>query len=352
MGTPRLEIQLEKITHNARSLLALCAAKGVGIAAVTKGVCGSPEVASALIDSGISVVADSRLANLRRMREAGIEAQYLLIRSPKLSEAEQAVQLADISLNTELQIVRALARQAARLGRVHGVIWMVEMGDLREGLPESALPAAVEETLSLRGVKLAGIGTNLGCFSGVIPDEDKMRELSDLVVMVEGRFAVRVPIVSGGNSASCAWVTSASDVGRVNQLRFGEAILLGRETVHGALIPGLYTDAFTLVAEVIESQVKPSAPVGELGTDAFGHVHETEDHGRMRRTILALGEADTATGAIRPRIEAEILGASSDHLLLDAGDRLPEVGSEVAFDVDYEALLRSMISPYVDKVYR
>ena len=351
MHTPRLEIQLDKIAHNARSLLALCGSKGVGIAAVTKGVCGSPEVASALIDSGISVLADSRIGNLRRMREAGIKAQYLLIRAPQRCEVAQAVQLADVSLNSELETVRELARHATRLGRVHGVIWMVELGDLREGLLECAVPAAVQETLSLRGIELAGIGTNLGCFAGVIPDQDKMRQLSRLVVTVEERFGVSVPIVSGGNSASYEWLTSAADIGRVNQLRLGEAILLGHETVHGTPIPGLYTDAFTLVGEVIESQVKPSAPRGEVGTDALGHVHKMVDHGRMRRTILALGEGDTATAAVRPRIDAEILGASSDHLLLDAGDRLLQVGSEVAFDVQYEALLRAMVSPYVHKVY-
>ena len=351
MATPRLEIHLDRITHNARQLAALCASKGIGIAAVTKGVCGSPEIGAALVQSGVQVLADSRLANLRRMREAGIAAQYMLTRSPKLSEVEQVVQFADVSLNTEMQVVRQLARHAARQGKVHGVIWMVELGDLREGLPKRAVADAAGETLSLPGVELAGIGTNLGCFSGIKPTQGKMLELSEIAVSIQERFGVKLKVVSGGNSANYEWLVSTSNVGLINQLRIGEAILLGRETLYRRPIPELYTDAFTLVAEVIECQLKPSAPDGEVALDAFGHVPHVEDRGWRWRVILALGEQDTATSAIRPRIEAEILGATSDHLVLDMADRSLAVGAEVAFDVRYEALLRAMTSPYVLKVH-
>ena len=308
MTTPRLEIHLDRISHNARQLAALCASKGIAIAAVTKGVCGSPEIGAALVQSGIQVLADSRLANLRRMREAGIAAQYILIRSPKMSEVEQVVQLADVSLNTEMQVVRELARHAAGQGKVHGVIWMVELGDLREGLLKSAVPDAARETLSLPGVELAGVGTNLGCFSGIKPTQSKMLELSDIAARIQERFGIKLKVVSGGNSANYEWLVSTSHAGLINQLRIGEAILLGRETLYRRPIPGLYTDAFTLIAEVIECQLKPSAPDGEVALDAFGHVSHTEDRGSRRRIILALGEQDTATSAIQPRIEAEILG--------------------------------------------
>jgi len=64
-----------------------------------------------------------------------------------------------------------------------------------------------------------------------------------------------------------------------------------------------------------------------------------------------LGEEDIAATAIAPRIQAVVLGATSDHLVLDTGDHALEVGSEVAFDVRYRALLRAMTSPYVVKVY-
>jgi predicted amino acid racemase len=106
-----------------------------------------------------------------------------------------------------------------------------------------------------------------------------------------------------------------------------------------------------LVAEVIEFKTKPSRPHGEIAQDAFGHVFAFEDKGDVRRAILALGRQDVDVLAIKPRIKADVLGASSDHLILDVKGPDLEVGDEVRFDIGYSALLRGMTSPYVEKVY-
>ncbi len=85
MQSPRIEIELDKLAYNTRKLTALYGSKGVCITAVTKGVCGSPRIASALLYSGIRSFGDSRIANIQKMREGGLDAQYLLIRSPMVS---------------------------------------------------------------------------------------------------------------------------------------------------------------------------------------------------------------------------------------------------------------------------
>ena len=71
----------------------------------------------------------------------------------------------------------------------------------------------------------------------------------------------------------------------------------------------------------------------------------------MRRAILALGRQDTDVSAIKPRVKVNILGASSDHLILDIKEQSLEVGAVVRFDIGYSALLRAMMSSYVEKVY-
>ena len=71
----------------------------------------------------------------------------------------------------------------------------------------------------------------------------------------------------------------------------------------------------------------------------------------MQRAILALGEQDVDATGIKPCIGAEVLGASSDQLILVAEEPGLRVGSEVRFHVGYSALLRAMTSPYVAKVY-
>ena len=351
MPAPRLEIDVEKIAQNARRLRAVYGSKGIRITAVTKGVCGSPMVARALLKSGIFSLGDSRIANIRRMRRAGVEAEFMLIRSPMPSEVGQVVELADVSLNTELSVIRLLGACAARQSKVHGIVLMVEMGDLREGILPADVEPTVERVIDLRWIKLLGIGTNLACFGGIKPTRDKMRALSAIANRIRQKYGVDLEVVSGGNSANYQWFISAPGVGFVNHLRIGESILLGCDTLTRRPIPGLHTDAFTLIAEVIELKTKPSRPYGETAQDAFGHVPTFEDRGSMRRAILALGRQDVDVSAIRPRIHANVLGASSDHLILDVREPGLEVGSEICFDIRYGALLRAMTSSYVEKVY-
>ena len=351
MPAPRIEIELDKLAHNASKLTALYDTKGVCVTAVTKGVCGSPRIASALLDSGIRSFGDSRIANIQKMRQAGLDAQFTLIRSPMPSEIERVVEFADVSLNTEISVVRLLARQAVKRGKIQRIILMIELGDLREGILPSDVEPMVAEVMGLRGVKLIGIGTNLACFGGVRPTEANMQALSAIVGNLQRKFGINFEVVSGGNSANYQWFVSTSDVGLVNHLRIGEAILLGCDTLTRERIPDLYTDAFTLVAEVVELKTKPSQPYGEIAQDAFGRVPVFENRGNMERAILAIGRQDVDGLTIYPRIKADILGISSDHLILDVSGLGLEVGAEVQFDIGYSTLLRVMMSSYVEKVY-
>jgi len=350
MKTPRLEIELGKIAHNARNLAALFGSKGINVTAVTKGVCGSPEIAGTLIESGIRSIGDSRITNIRKMRESGLNAEFVLTRIPMPSEAAQVVEHADVSLNSEVSVIRILSEHAAESGRRHRVILMVELGDLREGMLPSDIEPVAEETMRLQGVELAGVGTNLACFGGIKPTRENMGRLSAIAGSIQRRLGVKL-IVSGGNSANYQWFVSTPDVGLINHLRIGEAILFGCDTLNREPIPGLFTDAFTLVAEVIELKKKPSTPWGEIAQDAFGNVPAFADKGDMQRAILALGKQDVDISAIRPRINANVLGASSDHLILEVKDPDLMVGDEVKFDIGYATLIRAMTSPYVGKVY-
>ncbi len=349
MMTPRIEIDLKKISHNAQNLRELYAARGIGLFGVTKAVCGNPAVAGALVDAGIDTLADSRVQNIVRMRQAGIEANFVLLRSPGPSQAESVVREADISLNSELSVVDLLSAISTEKHTIHKIILMVELGDLREGLMPTELLRAAERVQRKNGVLLAGIGTNLACFGGVTPGKENIERLSSLACEIEDKFGVKLEYVSGGNSANYDWFTSTEDVGRVNNLRLGESIYLGRETLRRRPIPGLFTDAFKLVAEVIESKVKPSKPYGEICQDAFGNVPKFRDRGPMNRALLGIGLQDVVVKGLTPRLDIEVIGASSDHIIVDAREEELEVGKEIEFELNYGALLSAMTSPYVEK---
>jgi len=349
--TPRIEIDLAKIAHNTKKLKELYSSKGIGVIGVTKVVCGDPMIVDVLIKSGINTLADSRITNIRRMLKAGIQAQFFLLRTPIPSQAESVVKYADISLNSELSVVKSLSKFAVKNNTTHKIILMVELGDLREGLMPSDLEDIVREVVELEGIELSGIGTNLACFGGIKPDEEKMGYLSSLAREVEERFDLTLEFVSGGNSANYNWFMTTEDVGRINNLRLGESIYLGRETLYRKPIPGLFTDAFTLVAEVIESKIKPSVPYGEFCQDAFGNIPKFQDHGQIRRAILGVGLQDVLVSGLTPRSAINILGASSDHIIVDAKEIDLNVGNEVEFNLNYGALLSAMTSPYIMKKY-
>ncbi|MFO7592213.1 MAG: alanine/ornithine racemase family PLP-dependent enzyme [Acidimicrobiia bacterium] len=350
MTAPRLEIRLDRIRHNAAALVARLGQRGIVVTGVTKAVLGSHAIARELLDAGVTSIGDSRIENLEGMVRAGLSCPMTLLRSPMLSEANRVVASADTSLNSELAVLEQLSSCAHSQGRKHGVVLMVELGDLREGILPCDLEAVVGRTLDLPGLALQGIGTNLACQSGVAPDQQKMDELSSLATALESTFGIALAIVSGGNSANLGWALGPGDVGRVNNLRLGESILLGREPLHRHPIDGLHTDAMTLVAEVIESKVKPSKPWGAIEQTAFGSAAPSADFGDSNRVILAVGVQDVDPSDLVAPEGLTILGGSSDHLVVDAGSRSMPVGSEIRFGVGYRALLRAMTSPFVSKV--
>jgi predicted amino acid racemase len=349
---PRLEIDLDKLQQNARTLVDRLADRGISVTGVTKAALGSPEIARALLRGGVSSLGDSRIENLEALRRAEVSASTMLIRSPMLSQADRVVAQADVSFNTELEVISKLSSAAQEARRTHGVVLMVELGDLREGIMPSDLEHTVRETLRLPNIALEGIGTNLACRSGVAPDAKNMGELSALADSIDATFGPVLGIVSGGNSANLTWALSGADTGRINHLRLGEAILLGRETLHRQPIDGLHTDAFTLIAEVIESKVKPSRPRGEIAQTAFGEQPTPIDRGDISQVILALGRQDSDPCGLQEPAGIEILGASSDHLVADSGQEHLPVGAEIEFQLNYSALLRAMTSPFVAKVVK
>ena len=352
MSSPRLEVDLEAVGHNARHLVAALGARGIRVVGVTKSVLAWANVARALVDAGVVGLGDSRVENLAALRHRGFDAPLTLVRSPMPSQVDAVVRNADVSLNTEDTVLRSLAAAATRQATTHGVVLMVELGDLREGVPMVDVVEMARSIRHLPWLERTGIGTNLSCQSGVVPDQQKMDELSGLAEEVEVACDVELAVVSGGNSASLAWALSTPDVGRIDELRLGEAILLGIDPLDRRPIEGLRQDGFRLVAEVIEVKTKPSTPWGDVAQSAFGAVRPTDSpapSGTQRRAILALGRQDVDPDGLIAPAGFTVLGASSDHLVIDIGTHDVSVGEEVGFGLGYGALLRASTSPFVAK---
>jgi predicted amino acid racemase len=347
MSVPRLDVDLGAIETNTRSLVDRLALRGIRVTGVTKASLGSPGVGAAMLSGGVSGLGDSRVENLDRLGRAGLDAPRTLIRSPMISQVDAVVRHASTSLNTEISVLEALSRAAARQGTTHAVVLMVELGDLREGvLPDDLVPLA-RAVSAMAGLTLAGIGSNLACQSGVVPDQAKMHELSELAADVEAAVGTPLSVVSGGNSANLGWALGTSDTGRIDDLRLGEAILLGLDPLTRLPVEGLRTDAVVMVAELIEVQDKPAQAWGDLGQAAFGAPPKQRRRGTVRQGILAVGRQDVDPDDLTAPEGVTVLGTSSDHLVVDLGDHGAVVGDELVFGVGYSGLLRAMTSPFV-----
>ncbi|MBD1583868.1 alanine/ornithine racemase family PLP-dependent enzyme [Pseudoalteromonas sp. S16_S37] len=353
MNTPRLEIDCAKIVANAKQLISILKPHGISIVPVTKVFMGHPAVAASLILSGVKMLADSRIENIERMRHAGITIPMMLIRTPMLSQVERVVLNCEISLNTELIVIRALSKAAKSAGFLHGVIVMVELGDLREGIMPDKLFDIIRQTLRLSNITLKGIGANLTCRYGVAPQQDNMDFLAKLAKEAETLFGIRFEIISGGNSANLLWALDLDPHvhNGVNQLRLGEAIYFGVEALYKHPIAGAHTDIVTLVAEVIESNIKPSIPKGRRSINAFGEMPQVIDRGQVKQGLLALGRQDVNPLGIIPPRGITIVASCSDHLVVESAGVALQVGQEIRFKLDYSGLLSAMTSPYVSKYF-
>lgn len=354
MTFPCLTIDLNKIEHNARVITGLCGKYGIEVTGVTKVACGHPEIAKAMLRGGVMSIADSRLENIRRLQKGGVDEADLLLRLPSVSRATEVVEAVRCSLNSELAVLEALSQAAVRLGKVHEVVLMVDLGDLREGIwPDDLIPV-VKAALELPGIEIIGLGTNLACFGGVVPSVENMNRLVALAEDVEQILQRKLRWVSGINSSGLDLIAAGRMPPRVNHARIGEAILLGCETTHRRPWPGTFQDAFILRAEILELKRKPSLPIGERAEDAFGHIPAFEDRGVMPRALLNIGREDVTIEGVRPLdSRLRILGGSSGYLVVDLGDAPDDyqVGDTLAFSLNYSALLMAMTSEYVAKSF-
>lgn len=345
MDAPWLEVNLSKIRHNAHSLVKMLGLSGIEAMGVTKAAMSLPGIVRAMQLGGITCFGEVRLSGLRALRQSSSGRRIVLLRSPMISQVDRVVRLADISFNTDLNVLRALSAAAVAAKRCHGIVLMVELGDLREGIMPADLQESVQYALQMPGLSLVGIGANLACRYGISPDAVNMGELNDLVEETERTHGISLEMVSGGSSSSLSWLCTGVDPGRINSIRLGEAILLGRDPLTGEALSGLCDDAFTLFGEVIECKMKPSLPWGVVKRNGFGETPATKDRGLVTQSIVALGRQDTDPAALTALGGEQITGSSSDHLMLEADYK---AGDLVAFTLGYSALLRTMTSPTVE----
>ncbi|MEZ8103512.1 alanine/ornithine racemase family PLP-dependent enzyme [Vibrio cortegadensis] len=347
---PCINIHLDTITQNAKNLVSVSKKYGVFPTGVTKLACAYPQVGQAILNGGIRILADSRVQNLKKLRH--LHAETMLLRIPAISDVSDVVRYADISLNSELETLQALSVEAINQQKVHQVILMHDMGDLREGAfyQEETL-ALARQVITLEGLKLVGLGTNLACYGGVEPSVDNQKQLIALAQQIEQEHQIHLMYLSGASSAGLPLMLSGALPQGINQLRLGASILMGIG-LNDDPIPNTRQDTFDLSAEVVEIKVKPSVPTLSTALDAFGQRPEFIDRGLRKRAICAIGKQDIDIDQMTPKdSNIIVIGGSSDHLILDITDCDDNyhIGSLIDFELSYGGVLQCMTSEYITK---
>lgn len=347
---PKLKIDLVKLEHNIKTVLDMCKPYNLEVVGVTKALSGHPEVAAAMMNAGLSTLSDSRCENLLKYQQ--LPVKKMLLRLPMLSELEDVVSLSDVSLHSEVVTLKAINEVAKKNQMIHEVMIMVDMGDLREGIfYQEELDEVIETIKQCTHLRCIGIGTNLSCYGGLIPTQEILMKLVNLQ-----RYTVNhlpsCKVISGGNSSTLHVMLTEKSLPPITQLRLGESLFLGVETAFGVRLEHTYDDVCLLEAEVIEVKRKPSAPTGLISKNAFGTIRQFEDVGERNVCICAVGLQDTDVTMTPCNEDLRILGASSDHLLLEItnGSEIA-VGDILSFKLSYGSLLRASTSPSVRKEF-
>lgn len=351
-----ITLNKKKLQHNFNFLDKLFKEKNIEWGIVSKILCGNKKFIQELLDLGVKEIHDSRISNLKVVKELDSSIQTVYIKPPPKRSIKAIVHYADVSLNTEIDTIRLLSVEAKKANKIHKVIIMIEMGDLREGVMGVDLLEFYGEIFNLPNIEVVGIGTNLNCLYGVMPSQDKLIQLSLYEQLIEAKFDRKIPYVSGGTSVTIPLLIKNLRPTGVNHFRVGEALYFGNDLFTNKTIVGMKDDVFKLQAEIIELTEKPVSPSGEFGENPSGDIFENpgeKDLGKTSlRAILDVGLLDVSPEYLIPdNKDLRIDEASSDMLIVDCGKskKKYKVGDLMNFKLKYMGALRLFSSDYIEK---
>lgn len=350
-----VKLYRSELRHNYEYLDKLFKENGIKWGITTKLLCGNRDFINEVTELGVGEVHDSRISNLKVVKNIDPDTVTIYIKPPPKDTIPEMIKYADISLNTELSTMHELSEEAVRQDKVHKVIIMIEMGDLREGVMRDDLVDFYEKVFRLPGLEVVGLGTNLNCLHGVMPDGDKLIQLALYKQIIELRFKKEIPLVSGGTTVTIPLLLNNQLPNGINHFRVGEALFFGKDLFSDGVIEGMSDQVLELYTQIIEISEKPMVPSGELGVNPQGKTADIneEDRGKTAyRAIVDIGTLDIQPNYLIPvNDNITISDASSDMLVLDVGEN-PEgykVGDMIRFKLKYMGALGLMSSDYIEK---
>jgi ornithine racemase len=351
-----LYLYRDKLRHNYQFLKKKFKAHNIEWAIVTKLLCGNKKYLQEVLDLNPKQVCDSRIHNLKVIKELKPDVETVYIKPPAQTVIKSLVKYADISFNTEYETIKKISKEALAQHKVHKIIVMVELGDLREGILGDDLVGFYSKIFRLKGINVIGLGANLNCLHGVMPSEDKLIQLCMYKQILELKFNKKLPYVSGGTTVTLPLLLKSKKFPlEVNHFRVGEALFFGADLFEEKTIKGMYPFTFELEAQVIEVSEKPSEPFGDMKANPMGVKYKKNENSKKKkshRAIIDIGVLDVQPQFLIPKNKKlKFIGASSDMLVVDISDSKHKypIGSTMKFQLKYMGALSLLNSRYIDK---
>jgi len=350
-----LKLYKDKLRKNYDYLSNLFESHQIEWAIVTKLLCGNELFLKEVLDLGIKEVCDSRLSNLKTIKELAPEVQTVYIKPPAPGNVEDIVKYADVSFNSESHTIEMLSEEAGRQGKTHKITIMIELGDLREGIMGENLISFYQKVFELPNIEVTAIGANLNCLHGVMPSQDKLIQLGLYKQLIEAKFNTSIPWVTGGTSVVLPLLFRQQIPKMINHFRIGETLFFGVDLFTEEIIDEMHGDVLKLYTEIIEITEKPKVPIGEMTANPSGETFEIDDseYGKTSyRAILDVGLLDMSPDYLFPEDQnISIINASSDMLIIDLGENESQyqVGDQISFNLKYMGALGLLNSYYIEK---
>ncbi|MFB0925937.1 MAG: alanine racemase, partial [Vicingaceae bacterium] len=314
------------------------------------------------IIKNIDSIGDSRLTSLKNLKEVNPGMRTIYIKPPAKMYADQIIKYADISLNSSFTTILALNEAAKKANKIHQIIIMVELGELREGIKRTELMSFYEKVFQLSNINIIGIGSNLGCMYGIEPTYDKLLQLSLYKELISAKFNKDLKYVSGGTSITLPLIENNVIPKDINHFRIGEAVFFGISPLNNKQFKELSIDAFEFTANVIELEEKKIIPDGIISHGNIGHSAEFDKEditGTSIKAILDFGLLDVDQNDIDfIDTNLEYVGITSDMLVIDLGKNKNKkglqqykIGDKIHFKPNYMAVARLLNSKFIDKKY-
>jgi predicted amino acid racemase len=350
-----ITLQTKKLANNFNHLNDYFKSHDIDWSIVTKILCGNEKYLTELLNLGIKQYSDSRISNLKMIKNLDKNAQTIYIKPPAKGVIEEVVTYADISMNTDFHTIEMLSAEAVKQNKVHKIIIMIDLGELREGVMREDFIDFYAKVFEMKNIEVVGLGTNLACLYGVLPNNDKLIQLCLYKQLIELKFNVKIPFISGGSSVTIPLIKQGTLPKDINHFRIGETLFMGTDAYNNVPFENMENDIFKLYAEIIELYEKPLIPSGELGSNLEGDVvvFDEENIGKSSvRAIIDIGLLDIDMKHLESTDEnVKLAGATSDMVVLDLGENLKDfkVGDQMAFTLDYMGIVRIMNSKYIEK---